>query len=154
MKSCRICKFLFNGKETEIDRNVADRILDPLIHILKNAISHGIESEEERTAKGKPALGLVSILAYSKRGNVYIEVADNGRGLPVDKIYQKAVDRGLLNPAQDYTEDEIIEVIFNGVFTLKNIHITKSVWIIKHKMAAGRLIIIPVIVLLYYVPHI
>lgn len=107
----------FDGEETEIDRNVADRILDPLIHILKNAISHGIESEQERIAKGKPALGLVSILAYSKRGNVYIEVADNGRGLPVDKIYQKAVDRGLLNPAQDYTEDEIIEVIFQPGFS-------------------------------------
>jgi len=107
----------FDGEETEIDRNVADRILDPLIHLLKNAISHGIESEEERTAKGKPAAGLVSILAYSKRGNVYIEVADNGRGLPTDKIYQKGIDRGLLNPANNYTEDEIIDLIFQPGFS-------------------------------------
>lgn len=107
----------FDGEETEIDRNVADRILDPLIHILKNAISHGIESEAERTAKGKPALGLVSILAYSKRGNVYIEVADNGRGLSTEKIYQKGIDRGLLNPANSYTEDEIIDLIFQPGFS-------------------------------------
>ncbi len=107
----------FDGEETEIDRNVADRILDPLIHIIKNAISHGIETEQERLKKNKPPLGLVSILAYSKRGNVYIEVSDNGRGLPTEKIYQKAVDRGLLNPANNYTEDEIIEVIFQPGFS-------------------------------------
>jgi two-component system chemotaxis sensor kinase CheA len=107
----------FDGEETEIDRNVADKILDPLIHLLKNAISHGIETEEERIEKNKPPLGLVSILAYSKRGNVYIEVADNGRGLPTEKIYQKAVDKGLLNPSNNYTEDEIIEVIFQPGFS-------------------------------------
>ncbi len=107
----------FDGEGTEIDRNVADRILDPLLHILKNAISHGIETEGERVAQNKPPLGLVSILAYSKRGNVYIEVSDNGRGLPVEKIYRKAVDRGLLNPADNYTEGEIIEVIFQPGFS-------------------------------------
>ena len=107
----------FDGEETEIDRNVADKILDPLIHMLKNAISHGIESEQERIAKNKPPLGLVSVLAYSKRGNVYIEVADNGRGLPTEKIYQKGVDRGLLNPANNYTEDEIIALIFQPGFS-------------------------------------
>lgn len=107
----------FDGEETEIDRNVADRILDPLIHLLKNAISHGIESEEERTAKGKPPLGLVSILAYSKRGNVYIEVADNGRGLSTERIYQKGVERGLINPANSYTEEEIIDLIFQPGFS-------------------------------------
>jgi two-component system chemotaxis sensor kinase CheA len=107
----------FDGEETEIDRNVADKILDPLIHLLKNAISHGIETEQERIEKNKPPVGLVSVLAYSKRGNVYIEVADNGRGLPTEKIYQKAVDRGLLNPANNYTEDEITDCIFQPGFS-------------------------------------
>lgn len=107
----------FDGEETEIDRNVADKILDPLIHLLKNAISHGIETEQERIEKNKPPLGLVSVLAYSKRGNVYIEVADNGRGLSAEKIYQKAVDKGLLNPANNYNEDEIIDVIFQPGFS-------------------------------------
>ncbi len=107
----------FDGEETEIDRNVADKILDPLIHMLKNAISHGIESEQERIEKNKSQIGLVSVLAYSKRGNVYIEVADNGRGLPVEKIYQKAIDRGILNPSNNYTDDEIVEVIFQPGFS-------------------------------------
>lgn len=107
----------FDGEETEIDRNVADKILDPLIHLLKNAISHGIETEQERIEKGKHPLGLVSILAYSKRGNVYIEVADNGRGLSVDKISQKAIDKGLLSPVNNYTEEEIIDLIFQPGFS-------------------------------------
>lgn len=107
----------FDGEETEIDRNVADKILDPLIHMLKNAISHGIESEQERIERNKPPIGLVTVLAYSKRGNVYIEVADNGRGLSTEKIYQKAVDRSLLNPANNYTEDEIIDCIFQPGFS-------------------------------------
>lgn len=107
----------FDGEETEIDRNVADRILDPLIHIIKNAISHGVETEQERLEKNKPPLGLVSVLAYSKRGNVYIEVSDNGRGLSIEKIHQKAVERGLLNSANNYSEDEIIDIIFQPGFS-------------------------------------
>jgi two-component system chemotaxis sensor kinase CheA len=101
-----------HGEETEIDRAVTDRLLDPLLHLVKNAISHGIESEQERVARGKPAQGQVRITAYSKRGNVYIEISDDGQGINPDKIYHKAVEKQLLDPSKTYTDEEIINLIF------------------------------------------
>ncbi len=100
------------GEETEIDRGVAERILDPLVHLVKNSISHGIEDEAERPAKGKSIEGLVKISAYSKRGNVYIEISDDGQGLDTEQIYQKAIEKKMLDPEKIYTSDEIINVVF------------------------------------------
>ncbi len=100
------------GEETEIDRGVAERILDPLVHLVKNSISHGIEDEADRPAKGKSIQGLVKISAYSKRGNVYIEISDDGRGLDTERIYQKAIEKKMLDPEKIYTSDEIINVVF------------------------------------------
>lgn len=101
-----------HGEDTEIDRAVTDRLLDPLLHLVKNAISHGIESEQERIARGKPVQGQVKIKAYSKRGNVYIEISDDGQGINPDKIYHKAVEKKLLDPSKTYTNEEIINLIF------------------------------------------
>jgi len=97
-----------SGEETEIDRGIAEKILDPLIHIIKNCISHGIENEEERTGKGKPAQGCVKIDAYNKRGNIYIEISDDGSGISIERIYKKAVEKNLLNPSVNYSSDEIL----------------------------------------------
>ena len=103
---------VIQGEETEIDRGITEKILDPLLHLVKNAISHGIEEESERVVKGKPAEGQVSIRAYSKRGSVYIEVADDGQGLSLEKIYQKAIVKNLIDPSQYYSDEEIINLIF------------------------------------------
>ena len=100
------------GEETEVDRNVAEKVLDPLMHLVRNAVSHGIEQPEERDAKGKNIKGQISIQAYSKRGNVYIEVKDDGKGLSVDKIYEKASRQNLIDSSMQYTEEEIIKFIF------------------------------------------
>lgn len=100
------------GEETEIDRNVAEKILDPLVHLVKNSISHGIEEESERPARGKSIQGQVKISAYSKRGNVYIEISDDGKGINPEEIYQKAIEKKLLDPEKIYTSDEIISVVF------------------------------------------
>jgi two-component system chemotaxis sensor kinase CheA len=81
------------GDETEIDRNVADKILDPLVHIVKNYISHGIESKDERISKGKSEQGQITIEAYNSRGSVYIEISDDGRGISRDKVYNKALEK-------------------------------------------------------------
>jgi two-component system chemotaxis sensor kinase CheA len=100
------------GEETEIDRAITDQLLDPLLHLVKNAISHGIEPERERIAKGKPVQGRVKIKAYSKRGSVYIEVSDDGQGINPERIYRKAVEKQLLDPSKTYTDEEILNVIF------------------------------------------
>jgi Chemotaxis protein histidine kinase and related kinases len=105
------------GEETEIDRGVAERILDPLVHLVKNAISHGIENESERPAKGKSIQGQVKINAYSKRGNVYIEITDDGSGIDPEKVYQKAVEKKMLDPEKIYTNEEIIGVVFQPGFS-------------------------------------
>ncbi|HBE78119.1 MAG TPA: hypothetical protein DDW65_10120 [Firmicutes bacterium] len=112
-----------SGEETEIDRGVAERILDPLLHLLKNSISHGIEEETDRVNKGKPIQGQVQIQAYSKRGSVFIEISDDGKGMDVERIYQKAIDKGILDPSKIYTEDEILNEIFlPGFSTVENVN--------------------------------
>ncbi len=100
------------GEDTEIDRGVAEKIQDPLLHMVKNSISHGIETAAERLQLGKQPRGEVKIQAYSKKGNVYIEVSDDGRGLSLETILKKAIEKGLADPARNYREEEIISFIF------------------------------------------
>lgn len=99
------------GDETEIDRIVTEKLLDPLVHLVKNAISHGIESSEDRLRAGKSTKGNVSLHAYNKRGNIYIEILDDGGGINTERVYQKALEKGLIEPNKDYSEKEIQEFI-------------------------------------------
>ncbi len=104
--------FITQGENTEIDRSVAEKILEPLVHLVKNAISHGIESSaEERVSLSKAVQGLVTVSAYSKRGFVYIEVADDGKGLNKERIYQKAIEKKLIDSNRNYSDKEIQEFI-------------------------------------------
>lgn len=112
-----------SGEDTEIDRNVVDRIHDPLMHLIRNAISHGIEEESARLKASKPAAGNVSIHAYNRRGNVYIEVGDDGKGLSPEKILVKASERGLIDPSRKYGDDEILKLIYlPGFSTEENVN--------------------------------
>ncbi|HEX3048451.1 MAG TPA: Hpt domain-containing protein [Bacillota bacterium] len=104
--------FEITGEETEIDRGVAEKILDPLIHLVKNAISHGIEPESARTSRGKPAQGLVKVEASSKRGYIFIDVSDDGKGMDIDAIRRKALEKNLIEPGVNYTTDEIFNLVF------------------------------------------
>ena len=81
------------GEETEIDRNMVDEIYDPLVHMVRNSIDHGIEKPEVRKAMGKPEAGTVTLRAYHKGGNIVIEISDDGRGLDRDKIIARAIER-------------------------------------------------------------
>lgn len=105
-------EFSTYGDETEIDRNIADKLLEPLVHLVKNAISHGIEDLEIRNEKNKKPKGKVQIKAYSKRGSVYIEVTDDGGGINLKEVYKKASKKGLVNSEKKYTDKELIELIF------------------------------------------
>jgi two-component system chemotaxis sensor kinase CheA len=104
--------FQLYGEETEIDRGVAEKILDPLIHLVKNAISHGIEPESVRASLGKPAQGLVKVEASSKRGYIFIDVSDDGKGMDIDAIRHKALEKKLIEPGASYTTEEILNLVF------------------------------------------
>lgn len=103
--------FETHGEDTEIDRNVAEKLLEPLLHLVKNSIAHGIEGEEERINQGKNPEGQVRIHAYSKKGTVFIEVEDDGRGISLEKVYNKALQKNLIEQEREYSEKEIIELI-------------------------------------------
>ncbi|HVV83800.1 MAG TPA: chemotaxis protein CheA, partial [Kofleriaceae bacterium] len=105
------------GEETELDKGVVEHLADPLTHLVRNALDHGIESVEERRAAGKPERGLVRVAAYHRGGNVVIEVSDDGRGLDLDRIRARAIERGLLDPAQELTDPELADLVFAPGFS-------------------------------------
>jgi two-component system chemotaxis sensor kinase CheA len=102
-----------DGADTEIDRSAIEKLFEPLMHMVRNSVSHGIEEDEEdRISVGKKAEGQVTISGYSKRGNVYIEVKDDGRGINTKKVYDKAREKGLVTEGREYTDEEIFRFIF------------------------------------------
>ncbi|HBE71184.1 MAG TPA: chemotaxis protein CheA [Planctomycetaceae bacterium] len=107
-------RFEVSGEETELDKTVVDQIGDPLVHMIRNSVDHGIESPEERIAAGKAAEGCVSVRAYHQGGNIYIEMQDDGKGLNPDSIRRKAVDRGLISADAKLTEQEIYDLVFEA----------------------------------------
>ncbi|RKX52386.1 MAG: chemotaxis protein CheA [Thermotoga sp.] len=106
--------FVIEGKDTELDRTVVDEIGDPLLHLIRNAIGHGIESANERIKKGKSPKGLLKLMARHEGNNVIIEVQDDGRGMDVEKIREKAIKTGLVAEpaAAQMSEKEILNFIF------------------------------------------
>ncbi len=106
------------GEDTEIDKSISDNIMEPLMHLVRNAIDHGIESPEERKAKGKQEEGLITFRAYQKGNHVVIEVADDGRGIDLEKIRKRAMERGILS-SDKVTKEELIELIFTPGFSTK-----------------------------------
>jgi two-component system chemotaxis sensor kinase CheA len=105
------------GSETELDRNVVEELADPLMHMIRNAIDHGLEAEEERLAAGKDPVGHVLLRAGHHAGHIVIEIGDDGRGLDRDRILTKAQQMGLLDDAKAPTETEIFDLIFNPGFS-------------------------------------
>ena len=100
------------GEDTEIDRNMVDVISEPLVHMIRNAIDHGIEGPEEREESGKPSKAIVSLRASQEGGLVLIEIEDDGRGINKKKVLQKAIDKGLVDPEEKLTDSEIFKLIF------------------------------------------
>ncbi|MDF2594885.1 MAG: cheA [Clostridia bacterium] len=111
---------VMSGEETELDRTVIDEIGDPLIHLLRNAADHGLETTEERITLGKPKKGTIKLQAYQDGNSVVIEVQDDGRGINVNKIRSKAIQKGTLTKeeAATMTEQEIIELLFKPSFSM------------------------------------
>lgn len=107
-----------NGEETEVDKNIIDHISDPLMHLVRNSLDHGIESYEERIEKGKPPKGTVLIGAKNEGGEIQIFVGDDGKGLNKEKILKRAKENGLLTkPENEMTDKEIFHMIFHPGFS-------------------------------------
>ena len=106
-----------SGEDTELDKTVVEKIADPLTHLVRNAIDHGIEPAEVRAARGKPEKGTVKLNAYHDSGSIVIEVSDDGGGLKRDKIMAKAIERGLVEPGRVLTDSEIYGLIFEPGFS-------------------------------------
>ncbi|NLZ38518.1 MAG: chemotaxis protein CheA [Firmicutes bacterium] len=109
------------GEQTEVDKNIIEHINDPIMHLIRNAIDHGLETAEEREAQGKPATGSITLEAKNAGSDVLILVKDDGRGLNKDKILERALEHGLLTKAPaEMTEKEIYELIFLPGFSTKD----------------------------------
>ncbi len=109
--------FTTSGEDTELDRTVVEQIGDPLVHMVRNAMDHGLEPMADRVAKGKAEAGSVHLHAYHQGSNIVIELRDDGRGIDPDKIYKKAVEKGIVAPGAILTRDEILALIFAPGFS-------------------------------------
>ena len=106
-----------SGTETELDKNVIDVLADPLKHIVRNCVDHGIEAPAERLAAGKSEFGQIHLGAKQREGSIIIEIEDDGRGLDKDRILQKAIERGLANPSAQYSDNDIFRFVFEPGFS-------------------------------------
>lgn len=106
-----------HGADTELDKSVVEKLADPLLHLVRNAIDHGIEPGELRLEHGKPATGLVKLNAYHDSGSVVIEISDDGGGLNTERIRAKAIERGLIDAEQVLSEHDIHNLIFEPGFS-------------------------------------
>lgn len=116
-------KLVLKGETTEIDKNMLEQLSDPLKHIIRNSMDHGIErTKEERIARGKPEFGTITMSAAHQEGHVVIEVSDDGNGLNKERIYNKAIEKGLLSKDGKYSDAEIYRTIFSpGLSTAEKI---------------------------------
>jgi len=116
-KSGKLVNLVTDGQDTEIDRNMVDIINDLLVHMVRNAVDHGIESPDEREKSGKSRSGTVRLSAYHSGGTVVVEIRDDGRGLDRDKIIKKAVSKGLIELGKGMSDHEVYSLIFEPGFS-------------------------------------
>lgn len=109
--------FVTEGEDTEIDRNLVDVINDPLVHMVRNSVDHGIETPDVRVANGKPEAGTVKLSAYHSAGSVVVEIEDDGKGLDKEVILAKGIERGLVDPGTNLSDREIHNMIFEPGFS-------------------------------------
>ncbi|MBN2799448.1 MAG: Hpt domain-containing protein, partial [Deltaproteobacteria bacterium] len=116
-KSQKNVHLVLSGETTEMDRNMVQGLADPLVHMIRNAVDHGMESPEERAAAGKPVEGTIWLSAYHEGGHIAIEVRDDGRGLNRARILEKAIAKGLVTEGQELSDGDINKLIFAPGFS-------------------------------------
>src|SRR6185295_8898621 len=110
-------EFVMTGEQTELDKTVLEKIGDPLVHLIRNSIDHGIEKPDVRVGKGKSANGHLKLDACHRGGNICVEVSDDGGGMDAARIISKARSRGLIGPNDVITDDQAVELIFAPGFS-------------------------------------
>ena len=108
---------VMTGEQTEVDKTVLEKIGDPLVHLVRNSLDHGIETPDVRTASGKPESGRLELCAYHEGGDIIIKVIDDGAGLNRDSILKKATEKGLVNDDEELTDDSVYNLIFAAGFS-------------------------------------
>lgn len=106
-----------SGEETELDKSMVEKLTDPLMHILRNALDHGIESAEQRSLAGKSPQGCISLTAYHESGSIVIEVEDDGGGISRQKVLSKAIERGLVDADAHLTDEQVYQLLFEPGFS-------------------------------------
>jgi two-component system chemotaxis sensor kinase CheA len=109
--------FTTSGEDTELDRTVVEELNDPLLHMIRNSMDHGIETPDKRVAAGKSGIGNLALRAFHQGGNIIVEIEDDGAGLNRDKILKKAVERGLARAGDQLTDEQIFQFIFAAGFS-------------------------------------
>ena len=117
LRAGKVVELVTDGEETELDRNMVDAIADPLVHMVRNAVDHGVEAPGDRERAGKPRAGRVQLAAFQQGGSVIVELRDDGRGLNRDRILAKAIDKGLVSASHSLTDSEINALIFAPGFS-------------------------------------
>ena len=105
------------GENTELDKTVIEKIGDPLVHLVRNSIDHGIEMPEDRIAAGKPEVGTIQLNAFHRGGNIVIEITDDGKGIDKDVIYNKGIEKGLVEAGSKLSDQQIYDLLFNPGFS-------------------------------------
>lgn len=134
-------ELLMYGEDTEIDKYIAEEVVDPLMHLVRNALDHGIEPVEERIKKGKKEAGTIVLKAFQKGNHVVIEVKDDGIGINMKKVKKKALEMGFIDKEEDYDEKALISFIFAPGFSTKEVVSEVSgrgvgMDVVKNKLAA------------------
>ncbi|MDR2577668.1 MAG: chemotaxis protein CheA [Chitinispirillales bacterium] len=116
-KAGKEINFVTIGEDTELDKSVIEHISDPLVHMLRNSADHGLETPDDREAAGKPRVGTVTLKAYQKGGSICIEIQDDGKGLNRNAILKKAIEKGIVDPNSQLTDNEVNYLIFAPGFS-------------------------------------
>jgi len=117
IKTGKAMELVIKGEQTELDKTVMEQIGDPLVHVVRNAADHGIESSEVRIANGKPEKGTISLDAYHQGGNIVIEINDDGAGINRSIVFDKAVEKGLIDANATLTDSQVYDLLFEPGFS-------------------------------------
>lgn len=110
-------RLVMSGENTEVDKTVIEQLSDPLTHLIRNALDHGLETPEERMAVGKPAEGTIHLAAEHRSGRIFIEIQDDGRGIDRQRVLAKAMEKGLVEPGQQLSDEQVDMLIFAPGFS-------------------------------------